>query len=66
VKKYQFLLDGSVLVDDFMAYPNDLNACVAAILSKHKAEPKDYKQVIRHNNSSKAKDKQKRFRKNKD
>ena len=63
-KKHEFILNG-MIVSDFMA-SGDLNECVTAILSKQKAFPEQYKQIIRHNTSSKAKDKQKRFRKNKD
>ena len=52
------------MIDDFLA-SDDLNECVDFLLRKEKMEFKQaINKIIRHNSSSKHKDKQKRQRKN--
>jgi hypothetical protein len=54
-----------MVIDNFLASDN-LNECVDALLRKTKVSTLNIKQVIRHNNSSKHKDKKRRLRKNRD
>lgn len=54
-----------ILVDNYMASTN-LNECVDALLRKQKTSVANVKSIIRHNNSSKNKDKKRRLRKNRE
>ena len=55
-----------MVIDNFMG-SDDLNECVDILLRKEKLDPKtSYNKVIRHNLSSKCKDKKRRQRKNMD
>ena len=62
--KISFTVNG-IVIENFLASDN-LNECVDAILRKTKVPTDNIKQVIRHNNSSKHKDKKHRLRKNRD
>lgn len=63
-EKEAFTVNG-IVVDNFLA-SDDLNECVDALLRKNKVSTLNIKQVIRHNNSSKHKDKKRRLRKNRE
>jgi len=66
VKSKKSLEINGMVIDCFLA-SDDLNECVDILLKKEKMDPKTcYNKVIRHNFSSKYKNKQKRQRKNLD
>lgn len=61
----QHIVVNGVVVDNFMASDN-LNECVDFLLTKEKPKNLNVKAIIRHNTTSKCKDKRRRLRKNKD
>ena len=64
-KSQKTVVVNGIVVENFLASDN-LNECVDFLLRKNKVSTDNVKQVIRHNHSSKHKDKKRRLRKNRD